>query len=74
MRVTLFSTLHNSSVQLNIKENQVVTFWERNAISLTDYQTKRADKALCGMTDCACGGVARARATDAHGQEFDVLS
>ena len=74
MRVTVFSTFHNSSVKLNIKENQVFTLWGRKTIELTDYQAKRADKALCGMTDCACGGVARARAIDAQGHEYYVLS
>lgn len=74
MRVTLFSTFHNSSVRLNINENQVVTLWGRKTIELTDYQAKRADKALCGMDDCACGGVARARAIDAQGHEYNVLS
>ena len=74
MRVTLFSPFHNSYVRLNIKENQVVMLYGREAIALTDYQAKRADKALCGMTDCACGGVARARAIDAQGHEYYVLS
>lgn len=37
MRVTVFSTFHNSSIILNIKENQVVTLWGRKAIELTDY-------------------------------------
>lgn len=75
MRVTLFSTFHPASVRLNIKETQIVMLYNgRKAIWMTAYQTKRADKALCGVTDCACGGVARARATDAHGQEYDVLS
>ena len=74
MRVTLFSPFHNSYVRLNIKENQVFTLWGRKTIELTDYQAKRADKALCGMTDCACGGVARACAIDAHGHEYDFVS
>ena len=74
MRVTVFSTFHNSSVILNIKENQVVTLWGRKAIELTDYQVRRADRALCGMADCACGGAARARAVDAQGHEYDLLS
>ena len=74
MRVTVFSTFHPTSVQLNIKENQVVTLWGRKTIELTDYQARRADKALCGMDDCFCGGVARARAIDARGHEYDVLS
>ena len=71
MRVTLFSTCHPTSVRLNIKENQIVTIWGRKTIELTDYQARRADNALCGMADCACGGTARARAIDAHGQEYD---
>ena len=74
MRVTLFSNFHNSSLRINIKENQVVMLYGRKAIALTDYQAKRADKALCGITDCACGGVARARAIDAQGHEYYVLS
>lgn len=74
MRVTVFSTFHPTSVKLNINENQVVTLWGRKTIELTDYQAKRADKALCGMDDCACGGAARARAIDAHGREYDILS
>lgn len=74
MRVTVFSTFHNSSVILNIKENQVVTLWGRKAIELTDYQARRADKALCGIADCACGGMARARAVDAQGHEYNMLS
>lgn len=74
MRVTVFSTFHNSSVVFNIEENQVVTLWGRKSIKLTDYQAKRADKALCGVEDCACGGVARARAIDAQGHEYDVIS
>lgn len=74
MRVTVFSTFHNSSIILNIKENQVVTLWGRKSLKLTDYQARRADRALCGMTDCACGGVARARAIDAQGHEYNVLS
>lgn len=74
MRVTLFSTFHNSSLRLNIKENQVVTLLGRKTIELTDYQARRADKALCGVADCACGGVARALAIDAHDQEYDVIS
>ena len=74
MRVTVFSTFHPTSVRLNIKENQIVELWGRKTIELTDYQAWRADKALCGMADCACGGVARARAVDAHGHEYDVLS
>ena len=74
MRVTVFSTFHNSSVRLNIKEHQVVMLYGRKAIALTDYQAKRADRALCGMVDCACGGVARARAIDAHGHEYDFVS
>ena len=49
MRVTLFSPFHNSYVRLNIKENQVVMLYGREAIALTDYQAKRADKALCAM-------------------------
>lgn len=74
MRVTVFSTFHPTSVKLNIKETQIVELWGRKSIELTDYQAQRADKALCGMADCFCGGVARARAIDAHGQEYDVLS
>lgn len=74
MRVTVFSTFHNSSVRLNIKENQVVMLYGREAIALTDYQAWRADRALCGLADCACGGVARARAIDAQGREYDVIS
>ena len=74
MRVTVFSTFHNYSVNLNIKENQVVTLWGRKVLELTDYQARRADKALCGMDDCACGGASRARAIDAQGHEYDVLS
>lgn len=74
MRVTVFSTFHNSSIRLNIKENQIVTIWGREAIELTYYQARRADKALCGMRDCACGGVARAIAVDAQGQEYTLLS
>ena len=75
MRVTVFSTFHNSSVKLNIKETQIVILYNgRMAIWMTTYQAKRADKALCGMTDCACGGVARARAIDAQGHEYFVLS
>lgn len=74
MRVTVFSTFHNSSVKMNIKENQIVMLWGRKAIELTDYQARRADRALCGVADCACGGTARARAVDAQGHEYDVLS
>ena len=74
MRVTVFSTFHNSSVRLNIKENQVVTLWGLKTIKLTDYQARRADKALCGVADCSCGGVARVRAIDAQGHEYNVLS
>ena len=74
MRVTVFSTFHPTSVRMNIKENQVVMLYGRKAIALTDYQAKRADRALCGMADCACGGVARACAVDAHGHEYDVCS
>lgn len=74
MRITVFSTFHNSSVRLNINENQVVTTWGKQAVELTHYQTERADKALCGVSDCACGGVARAIAVDAQGQEYALLS
>lgn len=75
MRVTLFSTFHNSSLHLNIEETQIVILYNgRKAVWMTAYQAKRADKALCGMADCFCGGVARARAIDAHGREYDVLS
>ena len=74
MRVTLFSTFHNSSLRINIKENQIVTIWGRKTIYVTDYQAKRAGRALCGVVDCACGGVARARAIDAQGHEYYVLS
>ena len=74
MRVTVFSTFHPTSVRMNIKENQVVMLYGRKTIELTDYQAKRADKALCGMADCFCGGAARARAVDAHGHEYDVIS
>ena len=74
MRVTLFSTFHNSSLRINIKENQIVTIWGRKTIYLTDYQAKRAGRALCGLANCACGGVARARAIDAQGHEYDVIS
>lgn len=42
MRVTVFSTFHNSSVKMNIKENQIVMLWGRKAIELTDYQARRA--------------------------------
>ena len=74
MRVTLFSTFHPTSVELNIKENQVVTILGRKIIKLTDYQARRADKALCDMPDCACGGVARSTAVDAQGREYDLIS
>lgn len=74
MRVTVFSTFHNSSVKMNIKENQIVMLWGRKAIELAGYQRRRADKELCGVADCACGGTARAMASDAQGHEFVVLS
>jgi hypothetical protein len=46
-RITIKNSFHRTQVTLNTEVDQV----------LTPSQAKRAEKALCGMDDCMCGGI-----------------
>lgn len=51
MKVVLSNDFHNTTVTLLVSEG-----W-----SLSPRQRKRAQKALCGMSDCLCSGSLGAR-------------
>lgn len=59
--VTLVNDFHGTSVNVRA---EVMCHGVHCEIALTDSQWSRVNRKLCGMSDCACGGL-RGR------QEFD---
>ncbi len=47
--ITLANDFHGSSVRVRVDHTGLIT----------PRQYRRADKALCGMSDCCCGGIHR---------------
>jgi hypothetical protein len=47
MKITLRNQFHNTRTVVIAESNQI----------LSDSQVRRAEKALCGMKDCGCGGI-----------------
>ena len=45
MKITLSNDFHNTEISLNVKNGQ-----------LSAGQVKRAQKVLCGLSDCRCSG------------------
>lgn len=62
-KVTLTNDFHNSQVVVQLKGS-----------FLTEYQTKRAKTALCGISGCTCSGATGIRGTQTDvkiiGQEY----
>jgi hypothetical protein len=58
-KLTLKNEFHNREVTLNI---DLKTIKEGATFELTPNQIKRANRELCGIKDCCCGGVAGQRA------------
>ena len=64
-KITLYGGFHNvNDVDVEVTESQYEDI--REGLSpltdiLTDSQIKRLDKHFCGVSDCKCGGVARAK-------------
>ena len=48
---TLYNDFHNTSARVRVEKDDYDTIY------LTRSQINRANKKLCGMRDCICGGV-----------------
>jgi hypothetical protein len=69
--IVISNNFHNTSTVVRphgVYEMVVVTGnWEGSTVlqfPLTPSQRRRADRKLCGVKDCACGGVLRSNAAD----------
>ena len=58
--ITLENNFHGTTVKVRPRNVSQMDNPSLLAFVLSDRQYKRADKALCGMKDCRCGGVDRA--------------
>jgi hypothetical protein len=64
-KFTVYNKIHNTEYTFRVKKRDFSII--KNAgpepvclIKLTDNQVKRANRELCGMSDCHCGGINRA--------------
>lgn len=63
MKHTLINSFHNTSAVVVVPDDRAVIVkgdWgvgKRQVLTLTKSQVDRADRKLCGMADCSCGGI-----------------
>ena len=62
--VTIKNRFHNTEATLRVSDENFQEVEHGNEhlafVKLSESQVKRADKTLCGMKDCMCGGINRA--------------
>jgi hypothetical protein len=51
-KITLTNTFHNTSINLVVGEPD-----QYGEYAISESQARRAIRALCGITDCRCGGM-----------------
>lgn len=61
---TLVNDFHGTSV--NVRCAGVQHIWNEVEITLSENQTKRAKKALCGIAGCTCSNAAGMRGAQTH--------
>jgi len=63
-KVTLTNSFHNTEVNLNLKPAPAK--WGAGFYLVTKSQKQRANRILCGVTDCKCGDTFGARDSKTH--------
>ena len=58
--LTLTNDFHNTEAVVHPRV-VCVNEWGQRFLGLTHSQVRRADRKLCGMPDCSCGGIAGER-------------
>jgi hypothetical protein len=72
-KITIRNKFHNTEATLVPSKIQEVEQGHEHVIfaTLSDSQVRRADKVLCGMKDCKCGGIhAAGEQTNSAGTEW----
>jgi hypothetical protein len=63
-KFTVYNKMHNTEYTFNVAEKNfsIINIGPELVceVKLTDNQVKRANRKLCGMSDCHCGGINRA--------------
>jgi hypothetical protein len=59
VKIKIWQGFHQTTdyIVLHVDERAIDTYYGIDTTYLTPYQIKRADKHLCGISGCKCGGV-----------------